>query len=170
MAEKKSTFIVSSVHAMIGNIGGPSDVVTPGQRVPFNENSDSHKYLREQIEAGNPDYDHLSIEEVSLKDEKAADEEKQEMLAKAEEIAAKQRDEELQEAADTQAEVDAQRAQAEEDGQTTQAQATDFPPSDQEAQRLAVQSGAAQRATTQADVADEDQPKSGRRSGSSKKS
>jgi hypothetical protein len=64
------------------------------------------------------------------------------------------------------------REQAEEEGQPPVGQETDFPPQDREAQKLAAESGAGQRESTQDDVADEDQgdqPKQqGRRSGRSK--
>lgn len=169
MADKKLKFFVTSEHTMIGSAGAPSAVLSPGERVQIDENSDSHKFLLEQIEAGNEQYSHLTVQEVNLKDEAKADEERQKMLAKAEKIAAKVRDDEAQALADQEAETNALREQAEEEGQTTQAQATDFPPSDQRAQSLAEQSGPAQRATTQADVVEEQGAKSGRRSSSSKK-
>jgi hypothetical protein len=162
---KKTTFLTSSVHAVVGRAGAPSDVLAPGERVPFDAENDTHKYLREQIEAGNPDYEHLSIQEVSLKDEAKQQEELQEQLAKGAKIAAEQRQEEAQAAIDRQEHTDELRAQAEEEGQPPVGQQADFPPQDVRAQDLAAQSGAGQRATTQDDVADEDQPKSGRRSG-----
>jgi TolA-binding protein len=162
---KKATFITSSAHALVGRAGAPSDVLAPGERTPFDPENATHKYLREQIEAGNPDYAHLSVLEVSLKDEAKQQEELQEKLAEGEKIAAQQRQEQAQAAIDRQQETDELRAQAEEEGQPPVGLMADFPPQDVRAQDLAAQSGAGQRASTQADVADEDQPKSGRRSG-----
>jgi peptidoglycan hydrolase CwlO-like protein len=162
---KKAKFITSSIHAVIGRAGAPADVVAPGERVPLDPENDTHKYLVEQIEAGNSDYEHLSVLEVSLKDEAKQQEELQEKLAEGEKIAAQQRQEEAQAAIERQEETDELRARAEEEGQPPVGQQADFPPQDVRAQDLARQSGAGQRASTQDDVADEDQPKSGRRSG-----
>lgn len=171
MADKKNKplAIQSSVHTMIGNSGSPSDVIAPGDRVMLTD-SDSHKYLREQIEAGNPDYEHLSLVEVDHEADAAAEEEKQELLAKAEKIAAEVRSEQAQGEADRQSALAESRDRAEEEGQPAVGQEADFPPQDLEAQRLAAESGAGQRASTDADVADEDKKKSSRSRGGPSKS
>jgi cell pole-organizing protein PopZ len=158
MAENKITYIQSSEHAIVGESGGQAVTLAPGGRVLFNEDAASHKYLRQQIEAEDPSVAHLSIVEVSPKQERAAEEERQKMLEKASEIAAEVRNEQAREASEQLEE----RLEAAED-QQPHSDPTDFPPQDEEAQLLAKQSGAGQRATTQADVAEEDQPKSGRR-------
>lgn len=173
MADKKTKPLAlqTSIHTMVGNSGSPSDVLAPGDRVYLTD-SDSHTYLREQVEAGNPAYEHLSLIEVDHEADARNEEEKQELLEQAAEIAAKQRAEAAQEEVDRQDELAASRARAEEEGQPAVGQDADFPPQDLEAQRLAAQSGAAQRATTDADVAEEDKqessPSSRRRSGSSR--
>src|SRR4051794_5554241 len=152
---KKTTYIISSAYALIGRTGSPTDSVGPNERVEFDESADSHKYLKERIEAGDPTYSHLSILEVDLKAEAGQEEEKQDMLAKAAEIAAEERNKEAQEASerlDKQAEL---RDQAQEEGQPPVNEGTDYPPQDVEAQKLAEQSGAGQRASTQEDVVEE---------------
>lgn len=163
MAENKITYIQTSEHAIVGESGGQAQRLEPGERVLFNEEADSHKYLRKLIEAGDESVAHLSIVEVSPKEEAKAKEELQEQLAKAEKIAAKARAEELE---GLQAQQDRQQ-EATGDVQP-HSDPTDFPPVDEEAIRLAKESGAGQRASTQEDVADEDKeersPKSGRRS------
>lgn len=165
---KKATFITSTVHALIGRTAGESDSVAPGERVAFDENAESHQYLRSRIEEGDPDYAHLSIQEVDLKAEQDQEQERAEMLEKAEEIAAEARQEETQANVERLERADELRQQAEEEGQPPVGQGADFPPQDREAQRIAKESGAGQRASTQDDVADEDQPKQGRRSSRSK--
>jgi arginine/lysine/ornithine decarboxylase len=167
MAEKKTTYITSSIHTMLPSDTATSHVVAPGERVVLDEENASHKFLRNRIESGDPDYEHLTISEVSRKDEAKADEERQEQLEKAEKIAAEVRQEQAQEALDRQQEIDEAREQAEEEGNLPQAQQTEFPPQDEEAQRLARESGPGQRASTQEDVVEETTGsggKSGRRS------
>lgn len=169
MAKKNTQLAIqTTIHTMVGNTGSPSDVLAPGERVYLTD-SDSHKFLREQVEAGNPDYEHLSLVEVDHEADARNEEEKQELLAKGEKIAAKVRADQAQEEADRQDELAASRERAEEEGQPAVGQETDFPPQDEEAIRLAAESGAGQRASTDADVVDEDKKSSSRRrSGSSK--
>lgn len=168
MADKKIPYIQTTEHAIVSEAAGTSARLEPGERVLFNEESDSHKHIRKLIEAEDPSVAHLSLVEVDPKAEAKAGEERAEMLVKAEEIAAEQRAEETQALLDQQEETDKLRVQAQEEGQPAQTEGTDFPPQDEEAMKIAEQSGAGQRASTQEDVADEDQPRSGRRS--SKKS
>jgi transcriptional regulator with GAF, ATPase, and Fis domain len=156
----KTTYIVTSRHVIIGHTGAPSETLAPGGRVVFDEEAGSHKFLRAQIEAGNPDYAHLSIVEVDREAEAKQSEEREKLLAKAEEIAAEQRQEEARALQERQ---EALRAEPLE-GQSSAISETAFPPQDVEAQSLAEQSGAGQRATTQADVVEEDSSKSARRS------
>jgi hypothetical protein len=146
--KKKATFIVSSTYAIIGNSGSPSDLVGPNERVQFNEDSDSHKYLRSQIEAGDPAYEHLSIEEVDLGDEAKHEEERKEQLAKAEKIAAKVREDEAKEALEAQENQDEQQAQAREEGQAGATEGTNFPPQDLEAVAIAEQQAEAQESSS----------------------
>lgn len=163
--ENKITYIQSSEHAIVGESGGQAATLAPGDRVLFNEEAASHKHLRKLIEAEDPSVAHLSIQEVSPKQEQAAQEEQAEMLEKAAEIAAEARAEEaraasvaLEERLDTTGQ------------QPPHSDPTDFPPQDEKAQSLARQSGAGQRATTQDDVVDEDKgSKSGRSRSSSSK-
>lgn len=149
-------FIQTSEHVIIGQSGAAAATLAPGERVAFNEEAESHKEIARGIESGDADYEHLSIVDIDVKDEKKQEEEQAKMLEKAEKIAAKQRDEELQEATDQE---DA-RSEAQEDApQVPQLADADPPPQDVEAQRLAKESGAGQRASTQEDVAKEDKPR-----------
>jgi len=159
MAEekKKIRYITTSEHAMIGHSGSPTDVLAPGERTLLDEEAASHKYLLAQIEAGNPEYAHLSVVEISHEEEAKAEEERKELLAKAEKIAAEQRQEEAQKAIEKSEQPEPL------EGQPAVTEGTDFPPQDREAQRLREESGAGQRASTQEDVVEES-GKSGRRS------
>lgn len=169
--KKKITYIQTSEHAIVGQTGGPAAVLAPGERVEYNEDAASHKALRAGIEGGDPRYEHLSIVEVDLRQEAKQAEEEKEMLAKAEKIAAEARNEaaqEAQEQLERQQDAEAQRL---EDGAPAATEGTDFPAQDVEAQSLAEQSGAGQRATTQDDVVEETGSggRSGRRSSSSRR-
>lgn len=160
MAEKKKVqYIQTSEHSMIGG----SDALAPGDRVLLDEDNDSHKHLVKLIEAQDPSVSHLQLIEVDPSAEAKAEEEKAEMLAKAAEIAAEARAEQARELTERLEENEELQAKAQEEGQPTATSGTDFPPQDEEAISLAKQSGAGQRASTQEDVADEDQPKQGRR-------
>jgi hypothetical protein len=132
--KKKARYIVSSVHAMVGHTGSPTDVLAPGERVALDEEADSHKFLVAQIEAGNPDYAHLSVVEVDHQTEAEQAKEREEKLAEAEKIAAKQRQEEAQRLAEETGPPEPL------EGQPDVSQGTDFPPQDVEAQRLAKES------------------------------
>jgi hypothetical protein len=159
---KKATFIVSSEHALISRSAGESIQVAPGERVPFDEEADSHKYLRTQIEAGDPAYAYLSIQEVDLKAEQSAEEEREEQLEQAEKIAAEQREEEARAFLDQEGEESDQV-----EGDTPpvpQLAEAQLAPQDKESVRLAKKSGAGQRASTQDDVAEGDKPRSRSRS------
>lgn len=163
MAETKNkvTYITTNVHSMVAG----SDALAPGERILLDEENDSHKHLKRLIEAQDPSVEHLSLLEVDPSAEKDAEEERQEMLKKAGELAAEQRNEEAREASER-----LEQQQEAGEGQPPHSDPTDFPPQDEEAQRLAEQSGAGQRASTQEDVVDEDkQSKSGRRSSRSNK-
>jgi hypothetical protein len=162
---KKTRFITTTQHAMIGRHGAPTDVLAPGKRTEFDEENDSHKYLLAQIEAGNPAYEHLSVVEVDVKAEGDQKKQLEEQLAEADKIAAKQRNEEAQAAQEQLEKQQAAEEQRLEDGAPSSIEATDFPPGDVEAQKLAEQSGAGQRASTQEDVVEESSGgRSGRRS------
>lgn len=162
----KSKFIQTDQHAIIGELGAPGGALEPGDKVPFNEDSESHKEIERRIDAGDPAYAHLSIVEIDAKAEQKQQEELDEQLEKAEKIAAEQRNEEAQKA--TEALEKAQEAQ--EDGPPIPqiADQEAIPPQDKEAQKLAKQSGAGQRATTQEDVVDEGKSRRGRRSSQDK--
>ena len=139
MTEKKKAtakYIVTSQHAIVGETGAPSATLAPGDRVPFNPDSDSHKYLERQIESGDPAYAHLSVVEIDHDAEAKAEEEKAEMLAKAEKIAAKQREQDAQAALERQEEITEASEKAAEEGSAGRPD-TDFPPQDEEAQALA---------------------------------
>lgn len=155
--ENKVLYIQSSEHAIIGRSGSPAETVEPGGRVLLDEDVESHKFLKAQIEAGAEGYEHLSLVEVDPKAEKAQKEEFDKQQEKAAKIAAKARDEQLQ--------ADAGEA-ADEDNESSVSQVEDatLPPQDQEAVELAKQSGAGQRASTQEDTVEEHSAKSGRRS------
>jgi hypothetical protein len=163
--ENKVLYIQTTQHAMVSESAGTSPVLAPGERVLFNEESDSHKSLRNLIEAQDPSVEHLSLVEIDPKAEKERQEEEQKMLAEAAKIAAEARNEQAQaaqEQLEKQQEAEAQRL---EDGAPSAISGTDFPPQDEEAQRLAEQSGPGQRASTQEDVVEEESgSKSGRRS------
>lgn len=88
------TYIESTGYGIIGNSGGPSDIVNPGDRVRFNKDLASHKEIQDQIDAGHESYSHLRIIEVDPEAERAAEKERKELLKKAEKIAADQRQEE----------------------------------------------------------------------------
>lgn len=153
-------FIQSSAHTIVGESGSTAAVLEPGGRVPLNEDAASHKYLAARIEAGDPDYAHLSVVEVDLEDERNQQEEQQQMLEQAAEIAAEARNEqlrELEERQDTSTEgVEGIEGETPPIPQVSEAH---IPPQDKESVRLAGKSGAGQRATTQEDVADEDKPR-----------
>jgi hypothetical protein len=171
--ENKVTYIQTSEHAMVGG----SAPLAPGERVLLDDENASHKHLKKLIEAQDPSVEHLSLLEVDPSAEKEAKEEYDEMLAKAEKIAAEARNEEARKA-DEQLE---ERQEVQED-QERHADSEVFPPQDEESIALAKKSGAGQRASTQADVAEEDKesseegdegaqqqtPKQGRRRSSSK--
>jgi hypothetical protein len=153
----KIKYITTSQHSLVGD-SGP---LAPGDRVLVDDENNTHKHLVKLIEAEDPSVEHLSLVEVNPGDEKKSQEEAKEMQAKAEKIAAEAREEEARAA---QEELEKQLNVAEQ--QSPHSDPTDFPPQDVEAQKLAEQSGAGQRATTQEDVADEDKESksSGRRS------
>jgi hypothetical protein len=157
--ENKVTYIETSEHAMVAG----SAPLEPGGRVLVDEDDAGHKGLVKLIKAQDPSVEHLSLIEVDPSAEKEAAEEQQEMLEKAEKIAAEARNEEARKASE---QIEEQ--QEVQEDQERHADKEVFPPQDEESIRLAKKSGAGQRASTQADVADEDQPKSGRRSSSSK--
>lgn len=148
MAENKVTYITTSEHAMVSEGANSSARLEPGERVLFNEESDAHKHIRKLIEAEDESVAHLSLVEVSPKDESKAEEQKRDMLAKANELAAKQREETAREAVEQH-----EKNLAAQEGQTPHADPTDFPPQDEAAIVLAEE---------QADQ--EEQPKAGRRS------
>lgn len=148
MGEKKETkvqYIQSSEHAIIGRSGSPADTVEPGGRVLLDEDVESHKFLKAQIEAGAEGYEHLSLVEVDPKAEKAQKEEFDKQQEKAAKIAAKARDEQLQEESE---------GQDGDEGSVEQVDDVNLPPQDEEAVELAKQSG----------DTEEHSPKSGRRS------
>lgn len=151
MAENKITYIQTSEHAIIGESGGQAARLEPGQRVLFNEDAESHKHIKRLIEADDPSVAHLSLVEVSPKEEAKAKEEMQKQLAKAEKIAAKAREDELEQLQEQQ-----DRQQEATGDVQPHSDPTDLPPQDEESIRLAEESGAGQRASTQEDVADED--------------
>lgn len=164
MANKKVTYIQSDAHAMVGRTGGPTDILSPGERVLFEEDLDSHAEISRAIEAGDPAYAHLKMVDVDLSAEQAAEEERTEMLAKASEIAAEERNKEMREVSERIERQSQADAEAAESGVTTATSETDFPPQDQEAISISEQAGAGQRASTQEDVVEDSTPKSGRRS------
>jgi hypothetical protein len=166
---KKAAFLQASAYTSVSNGTATATTLAPGERIPYDEDNAQHKYLRQQVEAGNPDVEHLSFVEVDLKAEADQAEEQKEMLAKAEKIAAEQRNEQAQaaqEQLDKQQDAEAERLES---GAPSAIEGTDFPPQDEEAQRLAEQSGPGQRATTQEDVVEEQGSKSGRRRSSTSK-
>jgi len=154
----KIKYITTSQHSMVAG----SAPLAPGERVLVDEENDTHKHILKLIEAEDPSVEHLSLVEVNPGDEKKSQEEAKEMQVKAEKLAAEAREEEARAA---QEELEKQLDVAEQ--QKPHSDPTDFPPQDVEAQKLAEQSGAGQRASTQEDVADEDKQESkssGRRS------
>jgi nucleotide-binding universal stress UspA family protein len=152
MADKVK-FLQANDHVLVGNMGSESTQLAPGQRVRLNEENDAHKGILQEIEEGTNTV--LEVIEVDLKAEGKATEEREEMLEKADKIAAEQRAEEARSALEQQEKVDELRQQAEEEGQPAPGQQSDFPPQDVEAQKLARESGAGQRASTQEDVVEE---------------
>lgn len=158
-------FIQSSTHAVVGETGGTSAILEPGGRVPINEEAASHKFLVKQIEAGDPVYSHLSIVEVDLEQEAAQQQELQEKLEEANQIAAEARQEQLREQQEQQNQRTGDASELESETPPVPQIASDahIPPQDEEAVRLAKESGAGQRATTQDDVADDDKPSTSRR-------
>lgn len=164
MAEnKKMGFLQSKGYAHLSNGTATATSLKPNERAAFNEDDPQHKLERSLAEAGDPNalFEYV---EVDLAQEAKAEDEKQEMLAKASEIAADVRNEEAQAAAEKVAENQQLQAQAREEGQPAVNAGTDFPPQDVEAQKLAEQSGAGQRASTQADVVEETKTTSRKRS------
>lgn len=155
MAEnKKVGFLQAKGYSMLSNGTATATSLAPGERVLFNEDDPQHKLERKLAEGGdkNAGYEYV---EVDLAAESDAEEEKAEQLKKAEEIAAEVRNEEARAAADAAVEQEELRDQAAEQGQPAATGGTDFPPQDVEAQSLAEQSGAGQRASTQEDVVEE---------------
>jgi hypothetical protein len=164
VADDKITYIETNEHAMVAG----SAPLAPGGRILFDEENAAHKQLQKLIKAEDESVSHLSIVEVSPKDEKKAAEELQEKLEEGDKIAAAARDEQLQ------AEIERLEGTGDDkglEGETRVPQVQDAtpPPQDVESQRLAEQSGPGQRATTQEDVVEENpSPKQGRRSARSK--
>lgn len=79
-------FIRATGHIMVGNSGGPSDVLAPGERVRFNKDLDSHKSIVGEIADGRVE---AEIVDIDLEAEKASEKEREELLKQAEEIAAR---------------------------------------------------------------------------------
>lgn len=156
---KKATYLESNAYITIGD-----GRLEPGGRLLLDEDNTAHKFLKAQVESGNPDYAHLSLVEVDHKAEAKQAEEKAEMLEKAAELASEQRNEEARAASEQLQEQQEAQDKAREEGQPGATEGTAFPPQDEEAISLAKQSGAAQRATTDEDVVEESGGKSGRRS------
>lgn len=154
----KSKFIQTSEHAMIGRAANAAEILAPGERVLVDEESTAHKFLVERIEANDPDYEHLSVVEVDLKAEGEQQKELDEKIAEGKKIAAEARDEQLRALEDRQQELSDEDTPA-----IQQLEDADPPPQDKEAQRLAKESGAGQRATTQEDVVDEDKESASKR-------
>jgi hypothetical protein len=147
MSEKnKVTYIETSEHAMVAG----SAPLEPGGRVLVDDENAGHKHLKKLIEAQDPSVEHLSLVEVDPGAEKEAAAEKEEMLAKAEKIAAEARNEEARKASEQLEE----RVKTVEDA-TRHSDPEVFPPQDKESIRLAKKSGPAQRASTQEDAADD---------------
>jgi hypothetical protein len=160
---KKVGFLQAKGHSQLSNGTATAVGLAPGERVLFNEDDPQHKYERQLAEGGDSKA-LFEFVEVDLKAEAAQNDEQQEMLAKAEELAATQR---LEQAQNAQKQLEDQQDAEEqrlEDGAPSSIEGTDFPPQDEEAQKLAEQSGAGQRASTQEDVVEEHGSKSGRRS------
>jgi hypothetical protein len=160
---KKTAFLQAKGYSHLSNGTATATSLAPGERVLFDEANPQHKAERAMAESGDPNA-LFQLVEADLKAEADQEQEREEMLAEGAKIAAEQRQEAQQAEIDRQERQAELRAQAEEEGQPPVGQGADFPPQDKEAQRLAAESGAGQRATTQDDVAEEDQPKSGRRS------
>jgi hypothetical protein len=147
-------FIQTNTHSMVASSATESATLAPGERIPFNEELEAHKALAQQIEAEDDSVAHLSIVDVDLKAEKDQQAELEEKLAEAEEIAAEARNEQMRE----------NQPEGVEDtdgieGDTPpvpQLEGVDLPPQDEEAVRLAQESGAGQRASTQDDVVEEE--------------
>jgi hypothetical protein len=164
MAEsKKVGFLQAKGHSHLSNGTATATPLAPGEQVLFNEEDPQHKYERQRAESGDEGalFEYV---EVDLKAKADQDKEQQEMLVKAEEIAAEQRNEQAQQAQEQLEKQQDAEAQRLEDGAPSAIEGTDFPPQDEESQKLAEQSGAGQRATTQEDVVEEQGSKSGRRS------
>jgi hypothetical protein len=88
MADKVK-FLQANDHVLVGNMGSESTQLAPGQRVRLNEENDAHKGILQEIEEGTNTV--LEVIEVDLKAEGKATEEREEMLEKADKIAAEQR-------------------------------------------------------------------------------
>jgi len=125
-------FIQTSEHAIIGESGAAAATLAPGERVPFNEEADSHKEIERGIEAGDEACAHLSIVEVDPKDEKKQEEELAKQLEKAEKVVAKEQAKEDK----AQAKEEAKVAKAQENAPPQQVDANP-PPQDVEAKKLA---------------------------------
>jgi hypothetical protein len=151
MSEDKVQYIETSEHAMVAG----SAPLEPGGRLLVDEDNESHKGLLKLIKAQDPSVEHLSLVEVDPGQAKQQAEEQQEMLEKAEKIAAEARNEEAREAAD---QIEEQ--QEVQEDQERHADKEVFPPQDEASIALAKKAGAGQRASTQEDVADEDKDKS----------
>jgi hypothetical protein len=160
---KKAPFLQAKGYTSVSNGTATATTLAPGERIAFDEDSKQHVFERRLAEAGDPNSSFDFIE-VDLKAEAAQEEEKAELLERGREIAAEQRQEELNAISEQQDEQARLRAEAQEQGQPAVNAGTDYPPQDVEAQRLAEQGGSGQRASTQADVVEESGSKSGRRS------
>jgi hypothetical protein len=160
MADTKVTYITTSEHGQIGD-SGPLE---PGGRVLFDEENATHKYVRKLIEAEDASVAHLSVVEVTPKDEAKNAEQAKEMAVKAQELAAEARNEQAREA---QEELDKRLDVAEE--QKPHSGQTVFPPQDEEAINISEQAGPGQRASTQEDVVEEEKATGRKRSSRSGK-
>lgn len=92
MPKTKIKYLVADDYMIVGNTGGPSDVLSPGDRLAYDEDLASHKQIAREVAAGASNG--LRLIEVDPEQEKAAEAEKAEQLEEAEQIAAKQRQEE----------------------------------------------------------------------------
>lgn len=61
--------IVATGYAIVGNLGGPSDSLAPGEYVVFDDESESHKQIEREIESGKVTA--LEIQEVDVRKEQA---------------------------------------------------------------------------------------------------
>lgn len=92
----KTKFIRAKEHVMVGHTGAPTDVLAPGERVRFNKDADSHRYIASLLEEGDErQAESLEIVEIDLEAERKAEAERKELLEKAEKIAADQREDQL---------------------------------------------------------------------------